>query len=63
MLCLMRLCFLSSPLILVGALLQQEILLLPPTLLNPELEGAFIYDTHMTNVPTNPASSHVYVAP
>jgi hypothetical protein len=48
-----------------GALLRQEILLLPPTLLNPEKEkeDAFINDTHMTNIPTNPASSLVYVAP
>jgi hypothetical protein len=46
-----------------GALLRQEILLLPPTLLNTEQGDEFIDDINMTNVPTNPASSLPFVAP
>jgi hypothetical protein len=46
-----------------GALLRQEIILLPPTLLNPEQGVEFIDDVTMTNVPTNPASSPPHVVP
>jgi hypothetical protein len=46
-----------------GALLRQEIILLPPTLLNPEQGVEFIDDVNMTNVPTNPTSSSPSVVP
>jgi hypothetical protein len=46
----------------VRAVLRQEILLLPPSLRNPEQGDGFIDDTYMTNVPTKPASSPSCVA-
>jgi histone deacetylase 1/2 len=46
-----------------GALLHQEILLLPSTLHNPEHGDEFVDDINMTNVPINSASSPICVDP